>query len=277
MLRPVARNPEDDSLVSLASLGRVEDHQVSHPKVAVMPGDDGRHLGGMSRHGPGKVEGVGPVGVAPVVFPLVGAVRIHRKQKPSEEVGHVGVFPAGEHHAPGGEHAGIVVVVLVEGELADLARCAVQQIQAPHVVQPVPARHRLVTGRGAEEDPAVGQVAGVVVVDVAVPIGRHPCQAGAVDADLEDLPAVVLGHGEEHAPGVEIQIDLAHEEAAGRAEERGQLCAGPDGREHGNLVVVARTPEAEDAVVIDRQPQGLAFEPLDVAPGGLLRRAGLAA
>ena len=155
-----------------------------------MTADDLRRVAGDR---PGVERRVRPVGIAAVIGRLVRAVGIHREQQPREVVRRVGVFPAGIQDAAVVEHRRAPVVVLVEGELADVLAVGVHDEQVRHLVAAAHAGHAVETAGRAEDDPPVGQVARIVVVDVGRVVAAHLAEPAAVDAQFINLPAAV-GH-----------------------------------------------------------------------------------
>jgi len=254
-LLPVARDPLHRRLRLAPPLHGVEDHQLAHARVVVVAADHRHHLGRMIGDRPGIEKRVRPIGVAAHVFHLARAVRVHVEQQARVRVRRVGVLPSRVKHAPVVEHRGTPIVLLVEAELADVAPVGVHEVQRGHVRAAVHAGNPHEIRRRGEDDPAVGQVAGVVAVHVGLLAGEL-AQARAVGADLEHLPAVVAaGHGEEHPVGVEVQLDVAHEAAALGLVERGELALAAHGREHHDLVVVARLRQAGVALPVAGQAQ----------------------
>ena len=143
----------------------------------MMAGDDGHHLRRMAGDRLGIEDRIRPGRVALVILDLVRAVGIHVEQQPGEVVGRVGIFPARVKHAAVVQQRRIPIVVLVETDLPRVAAVGLHEAQVGHRVAAAHAGHALeATGR-VEEDPAVGQVAGVVVVDVRFLAGRHLPQA----------------------------------------------------------------------------------------------------
>ena len=147
-------------------------------------------------------------------------------------------------------------MVLVERQLAGVLAVGVGEEHVGHRVAAADARHAVEAPRRAEHDPPVGQVAGVVVVHVGVRAGRDLAEALAVDADLEDLPAVLrAGRAEEHAIAVEVQVDVADESAAVGLVQPRQLAVRPNGREHGDLIVVLVARQGTVALPVLRQAE----------------------
>ena len=239
-LDTVAGNSLYGAVGLVPSLGRVEDHQLAHPRHAVMAGDDAHDLGRMARDGLGIEGRIRPQRVALVVLDLVRAVRVHVEQQPGEVVGAVRIFPAREEHPAIVQQRRIPIVVLVETDLPRVAAVGFHEEQVRHGVAAAHAGHALETAGRVEQDPAVGQVAGVVVIHVRLLAGRHLPQAAAVDLDLPNLPSARdLGHGKQQLVGVEVQVEVADELVALRLVKSGQLAVGTDGREDHDLVVVA--------------------------------------
>jgi hypothetical protein len=202
--------------------------KLAHPRHAVMPGDHRRHLRRMAGDRPGVEGRIGPQRVAGVVLHLPRAVRVHVEQQPREIVRRIRVLPAGVQHAAVVQHRRAPVVVLVETQLARVAAVGVRQEQVGDHVAAADAGHAGEAPCRTEDDPAVGQVAGVVVVHVRLLASRDLPQPRAVGADLPDLPAaVVAGHREQHAVGIEVQIHVAHEHVR---SGRNSVLVRPSGR-----------------------------------------------
>ena len=105
---------------------------------------------------------------------LAHAVRVHRHQLAREEVREVRILPAREHHAPVVRDGGREVAVLLERELAHLARLAVHAVEHAHRVVAVLARQELPRRRPQHDHLVlVRQVAGVPPLDVVVAIFRR--------------------------------------------------------------------------------------------------------
>ena len=141
-----------------------------------MTGGDADDLRGMVRNGPSVEERVGEKRVAAVVLHLPGAVGIHVEQDPRVRVRQVGILPSQIQHAAVVQHRRAPVVLLVHGQLADRA-VAIQQVEVGHVRAAVDARHADEGSGGREQNPPVGQVAGVVVVHVGLVNQRQFPQA----------------------------------------------------------------------------------------------------
>jgi hypothetical protein len=158
-------------------------------------------------------------------------------------------------------------VVLLERELADAlgAALGVHDEQVGHGVAPADARHALEDPRRAEDDPPVRQVAGVVVVHVGPAAARDLPKLLAVRRQLVDLPPPVLvERAEQHPVGIEVQVHVADELAAFRPVQRRQPARRRDGRQHGDLVVIAVARQRAVALPVLRQPQaGAPQAPLD--------------
>ena len=237
-------------------LGRVEQDQFAHAGRAVVPGDHANQLGGVAGDGLGIEGGIRPIGIALVVGHLAGTVRVHLEQESREVMGRVGVFPAGVEHAAVVEHRGAPVLVLVETQLADARPVGVHDAQIGHVVAAAHAGHAMEGPRRGEEDAAVGEVAGIEVVHVRFVAGRDLPQAAAVDLDFPNLPDhPLVGHGEEQLVGVEVELHVADELRRPRLQQRGQFALRADGREHGDLVVVAVAAGRAVGLPVLRQAQ----------------------
>ena len=172
-----------------SALRDVEEHELALAAHAVVAGDDGHELGGRSRNGLRVEHGVGPVGVGAVVLLLVAAVRVHGHQDAREIVRGVGVFPAQVEAAPVGKHHGMPVVVLVERETAE-ASVRVAEHEVAHVVGAAHAGHALEADGSHQEHLAVGEVHGIVVVDVGRVGGRDLAEtSGRGEVHLRHAPS----------------------------------------------------------------------------------------
>lgn len=166
----------------------------------------------------------------------------------------VGVFPAKVKEPAVVHHHGIEVVVLLEAKLADIPAVGIHAVEHGHVAEV--AGHALKAGRAAEGDPPVGQVAGVVTVDVGLVAPRHLPQARAVGANFEHLPAAGgVGHREQEPPGVELEVHVAHELAALGPEEGREGSFGGDRLEDGDLIVIHALGQRRVACRASRQPE----------------------
>ncbi len=124
-----------------------------------------------------RAVGAGRVAVGAVEQLESRAVGINRVEV--DRVVAAGVVPAAEHHAPVGQHRGVEVVALVEGELADVAAVRVHHVQHERRLDAALVQRRelrlalveqhgarLALARGGEHDPPVGQVVRREVVAV---------------------------------------------------------------------------------------------------------------
>ncbi len=248
-----------------AALGRVEEHQLAHARHAVVAGDDGRHHRRVAGDRPGVEQRVRPVGVGAVVLGLPGAVRVHVEQDAGEVVRRVRVLPAGVEDAAVVEHGRAPVVVLVEAQLAQAVVLLVEQEQVGYGVGAADAGNALEDPRRVEDDPAVRQVTGVVVVDRRVgALGQRP-QAAAVGAELPDLPPLVLvGHREQHPVGVEVQVDVGqHARRLGPEEALDGRGAAAQRQGHDLVVVAAARQRAVALPVLGQAELGTVGPALD--------------
>ena len=175
---------------------------------------------------------------------------------------YVGVFPAGEDHAAVIEHGGTPVLVLIETQLADAGTVGLHDAQVGHRVAAAHTGHAMKSEGRTENDPAVGQVAGIEVIHVGLVAGRDLAQPGAVGLEFPDLPAVMqAGHREKQLVGVEIELEIAHEFAVLGFQEGGQVPLRADGRKHRDLVVVVVLGERTVGLPVLRQAHaaGAAF------------------
>ena len=247
----------DGSVGFAPPASRIDHDQFAHPRHAVVAADDADDLGRVSRNGPGVEHAVGPVRVAAVVFHLPRAVRVHVEHQAREVVGAVGVLPPRIQDAAVVHDRRAPVVVLLERQHSSLAGRRVEQGEVGHVCAAADARHALQIGGRGEDDPAVRQVAGVVVVHVGFRAGRDASQAGAVGVQFVDLPRALGGrHREQHPAGVEMQIDVADEHASVRLEQRRQRAVRPQRRERHDLVVKAGLRQGAVALPVLRQAHG---------------------
>ena len=265
-LRPDGLASPGDSLDGavglLAAAGDVEEHQLAHPRHAVVPADNADQFCGTARDRPGVEQRVGPVRVSPVDGPLLRAVGVHAEQDPVVRVRRVGVLPPLVHHPPVGEDRRAPVVLLIETQLPDPSRRAgirAHDEQVRDARRAVDARHGDERPRRAEHDPPVGQIAGVVVVHVVVLAGRdlpQPSRRAGIRADLEHLPPVVRAdRREQHPIAVEVQVHVADEDRILRLVERRQLPVGRRRRKHGDLVVEPAAGQHTIALPVLRQAQ----------------------
>ncbi|OQB79021.1 MAG: hypothetical protein BWX88_04983 [Planctomycetes bacterium ADurb.Bin126] len=270
---PAGADELDGPLGAAAPAGRVEDHQVAHPRQLVVPADDGDDAGALRGQGAGEEHRRRPVRPAAVVLQLLRAVGVGVEEDAAERVRDVHVFPAEIEQPPVGQGRRAPVVVLLHGELAD-APVAVAAVEVADVARAVDARHAGEAGGGAEDDRLVRHVAGVVVVHVRLADRLDLAQVLAVGADLVDLPPPAgRGHGEQQPLRVEVQVHVADESPIGGAVERGHLAARARGREEGDLVVVAGGLEAGIAEVVGGQAE-IALASLDQQELGRQERIG---
>ncbi|OQB37688.1 MAG: hypothetical protein BWY09_01543 [Candidatus Hydrogenedentes bacterium ADurb.Bin179] len=86
-------------------------------------------------------------------------------------------------------------MVLVKAKLPDASRFPVQQKQVGHMVATVDTRYPSVSRRGTQHNPAVGQVAGVIVIDIGIRIGGNLLKAGSIHPNLINMPAAFRVQG----------------------------------------------------------------------------------
>ena len=172
-----------------AALRDVEEHELALAAHAVVAGDDAHELGGGPGNGLRVEEGVGPIGVGAVVLLLVAAVRVHRHQDAREVMGGVGVLPPQVETASVGKHHGMPVVVLVERDAAE-ASVRIAQHEVADVVGAAHAGHPLESDGPHEKHLAVGEVHGIVVVDVGGVRGRDLAEpSGGGQVHLRHAPS----------------------------------------------------------------------------------------
>jgi len=106
-------------------------------------------------------------------------------------MGRVRIFPARIEDSSVIEHGRAPVVVLVETQLADARAVGIHDVQIGDGVAAAHAGNALETAGGIENNPAVRQITGVVIVHVRLHARCHLSQACAVRCHLPDLPAVV--------------------------------------------------------------------------------------
>ena len=223
-----------------------------------MPGDDADNLRRMVWDWLGEENPVRPVGVASVIRQLPGAIRIHREKAAAVGVGNVGVFPAQVEDSPVVHHARAPVVLLVEAKLTPRIVRRVEEKDIGDFGTAAKAGHGDHRRRGRVYDFTAGKIAGVIVVDVVVVanIGDDLPQAGTVCLQFEDLPYLFLvGHRQEHAVGVEMQIHVADELCFGGFEYAGRLRVLFPVLKRGDLIVPAGTGNVRRAHVVHGEPQ----------------------
>ena len=179
----------------------------------MVSGDDAAELRDGPRQRPRVEERVRPVGVRAVERLLVGAVDVHRHHHAREVVRAVGVFPAEVEDASVVHHHGTPAVVLVEHEALHRA-VLFEEMRVAHVVVSGHAGNAVEAARGDEEHASVGEVAGIVAVDV-VEAGRRKelLLQGRVEARLEHTPALlgVKSAGVGDLVRVEVEVHVAEE------------------------------------------------------------------
>ena len=179
----------------------------------MVAGDDAAELRDGPRQRTRVEKRVRPVGVRAVERLLVGAVDVHRHHHAGEVVRAVGVFPAEVENAAVVHHHGAPAVVLVEHEALHRA-VLFKEVRVAHVVVSGHARHAVEAARGDEEHAPVGEVAGIVAVDVVEPGRREELLLqGRVEARFEDAPAFlgVESAGVGDLVRVEVEIHVAEE------------------------------------------------------------------
>ena len=127
---------------------------------------------------------------------LASAIRVHRPQMMIAHVEAVHVFPTHVRHLPVGQHPGRIVVLDIGRQRADVAAVGVALVQRADLRHP--ALDVAIGSRGAENDLAVRQIRGLVIIPAGRRIGRvvfhaghhvlaltgQLFQAGAVEVDL---------------------------------------------------------------------------------------------
>ncbi len=207
-----ARNPLHRPLGLAPAPGHIKQHQFAHPRHPVMAPHDAYELGRVPRDRLGIEHRVRPVRIAAVELHLLRPVGVHVEQQPVVRVRCVGVLPAQVQHPAVFQHRGAPVVLLVEAELADVAPIGIHPVQVRHPRAAIDARHGCKRGGRGEDDPPVGQIAGVVMVHVGRIAGRYLAQPGAIHADLEDVPLpMAADRGEQQPVRIEVQVHVADE------------------------------------------------------------------
>ena len=121
-------------------------------------------------------------------------------------------------------------MLLVESQTADPAGFTFEPIEIGHVGGPGHAGNPGERRGRAEDDVAIGQVTGVVVVHIRLMDQRELLEVSTVGIHLEDLPAaIVAGHREEQPARVEIQIHIPDKTPALGSEQGVQPAIRPDG------------------------------------------------
>ncbi len=190
----------------------IEQYEFAHAGYAVMTADDARELSGVPGNGARVEKRVRPIRIAAVIFHLPGAVGVHVEQYAVVTVGRIGIFPAQIQYPAIGKYRGAPVMLLVETQLADMTAVRVHPVESGAARTPVYAGHGREEGRGRENDVAVRQIAGVVMVNIGLIARRHLTQTGSVGKDLEYLPAVLRADGGKQEPvRIEMQVHIADE------------------------------------------------------------------
>ena len=101
----------------------------------------------------------------------------------------IGVFPTLVEDAAVVQHTRRPVMLLVEGELADVLSVGVANVRIGDMRVAVDAGHADHASRRGEDDAAVGQVARIVVVDVCRIARCDLAQPGSVGPDFPNLPS----------------------------------------------------------------------------------------
>ena len=235
----VTGDPLDRTIGFKPGFGRIEDGELTHSRNEVMAGNDGDDFAGIARDRTRVEHGIGPVGIAPVVFHLAGTVRVHVEEEAREEMGRIAVLPARIQYSTIMKKRGAPVVVLVETELADVLAVGIHDAEVGNPCAAADTGHALKTPRGSEDDLSAWQVAGVVIVHIRMFTGGYLPQARPVVLDLPDLPSVVLAeHGEDHPVGIEMQIHVSNEEFLLGTEESRESGFSANRRKYGDIVVV---------------------------------------
>ena len=196
----------------LTRLGRVEDNQTAGTGDTVVPGnnpDERARPVGERLHVEGRVR---EPRTAAVKILVLGTVRVHVHHEPREVVDQVGIFPTGVHHAAVVHHGRVPVVVLVEGQTAQVTGLRVVQREVAHRVGPVHARHPVIPQRGIDDQPSVGQISTVGELHIRFRNGcRNVFQPRAVGLDFEHVPATRRVHGgEQHAVGIPVHVHVGY-------------------------------------------------------------------
>ena len=119
-------------------------------------------------------------------------------------------------------------MVLLETKLPHAGPVRLHPVQDRHLA--LVARDALKTGRTAEDDSAVGQVAGVIVVHVRLIAPRYLPQSAPVGANLENLKmAGIIPLGKQQPVGVEMEVHVANEPVAVRLVQSCQFPVRCDG------------------------------------------------
>ena len=240
-----------------AATGGIEDHQLAHAAHAMVTGDDTDHLAGQARNRARVEDAIGPIRVAAVILHLGGAVGIAVEEDAGVGVRQIRILPTQVENAPVVQHRGAPRVFLIEADLPTRARLPVQAEEMGDGRAAVDAGHCHHGGSGGVEDVAIGQVAGIVVIDEGLGLGAdllRRCATGK--AVFVDLPRPLgIGLGEEDAVAVGMQVHIAHEAIVGGAIECCDLAAGTHRREHGQIIAIAILAEHGVALPVGRKPQ----------------------
>ena len=205
-----------------------------------MARDNSDNLGRMIGYGPRIEDRVRPERVAAVKLHLVGAVRVHVKEQAREIVRCIRILPSRKQDPTVVEHRRAPVVVLIEAEHADVRAVGMHDAQIGHGIASCHAGDPLETPGRCKDDPAVREVARVIIIDIGIGARRDLAKPGAVGVQLPDLPAVMRPrHGDQHLAAIEMQVHVAHEARSVRLEECCESAVGRNRAHDADLVVVA--------------------------------------
>ena len=210
---------------------------------------------GLTGDGPGVEDAVRPEAAAGVMGPLPGAVGVHRHQPPGEGVRDVGVFPARVEDAAVGHHRGIEVVVLIEAQPAHARAVGVASRRSwpPRRT----AARTAPTGNRPTRRTGCGRRAGSRSRSCR---RRSPRRASPGGGPCRRRRSRRSASGRDCRPR-RTAAGRRRSAASGRRRrpgfsgriERREPPLGPDGREHGDLVVDRDLAQEAVALEVDRQ------------------------
>ena len=187
--------------------------EFTHPGCPVMSRHNPDHHSRITGNGSGIEYRVGPVGIAAVVGGLSRPVGIHGEKQSREVMRRVRVFPARIQHPAVFKNGGAPIMLLVKTQTPDASPIRIHAEQIGHGGASANTGHSRENGRGVENHSAVGQITGVILVDIRFVRGHLP-QPRTIRLEFPDMPpALVIRHGKQHLVGIKVQINIAHKDS----------------------------------------------------------------
>ena len=143
---------------------------------------------------------------------LPGSVRVHGPEVVELHLAAIDIFPTHVEDAAIRQHPRGIIVLAAIGDPPNIAAVAVAAMEHAHLSHP--AVYPAAAARGDENDPAVGQVGRLVVVELA---RRDLPQAGAVDVDFVEMVIIraALAVSEQDLLAVVMDLRIADRSAVG--------------------------------------------------------------